>query len=117
MKEIYQGEGLFPDIHNTLTKLGFRLFLLEKNPGYAGEVVEIDVAYVKDINLLETEEEVAKAILFCVIHRNLPFAAHIVRNSHLSDSKKIQILQMFSQPLNSPKVEADAQPLSVNYGI
>lgn len=113
LKELYIGEPIFADIHGMLTELGFRLIFCEQCAEFAGEIVELDLAYVRDIAKLETEEKVAKAVLFCLIHKNLKFAAHLVRRSSLSEEKKIQILKVLSQPLTEQKMLVDNESMYV----
>lgn len=104
LKELYVGEPLFPESHGMLTKLGFRLIGCEYDADFAGEIIELDLAYVRDINHLETEEKVVKAVLFCLVHKNGDFAAHLIRSSSLPSEKKVQILNLLSQPINSTKM-------------
>jgi FkbM family methyltransferase len=106
LRELYKGQGLFPDIHMMLLDLGFRLiYKSQSSPYFAGEVFELNVAYVRDIADLDNEERVVKAVLFCVSHRNLEFAAHLVRRSGLSNTKKLQLLKLLSKPLKPENIE------------
>lgn len=114
LRELYLGAALFPDIHSLLTYLGFRLIFCEYNADLGGEIVEFDLAYVRDSIDLELEEDLVKAVLFCLIHHNLSFAAHLVRRSRVSEQKKSQILELLSQPLHPSKILVDPNDPYVN---
>ena len=104
LRELYLGAPLFPEIHSLLTNQGFRLIFCEYNADLGGEIVEFDVAYIRDLTKSHQEENLLKAILFCLVHKNLDFAANLVRMSHLSSSKKLKIMEILSQPLNPTKM-------------
>ena len=104
LREIYTGAPLFPEIHSMLNSLGFRLIFCEYNADLGGELVEFDVAYVKDINHITSKEQLMKSILFCCIHKNLDFAANLVRRSSLMLSEKEEILNLLSLPLEEQKM-------------
>lgn len=112
LRELYIGAALFPDIHNLLTNLGFRLIFCEYNPDLGREIVEFDVAYVKDS--LEIEDDLVKAVLFCLVHNNLDFAANLVRRSRVSEQKKSKIMELLSQPLHPSKIIVAPDDLYVN---
>lgn len=114
LRELYIGAALFPDIHSLLTNLGFRLIFCEYNPDLGGEVVEFDVAYVRDSTDLELEDDLVKAVLFCLVHNNLNFAANLVRRSRVSEQKKSQIMEFLSQPLHPAKIMVDPNDPYVN---
>ncbi|WP_299413116.1 FkbM family methyltransferase [Acaryochloris sp. IP29b_bin.148] len=116
LREIYTGAPLFPDIHSLLNTLGFRLIFCEYNADLGGELVEFDVAYVRDVQSICSKEELLKLILFCCVHKNLDFAVNSVRNSALTDSEKQDILSLFSQPLQAQemRVTADSPYISSN---
>ncbi len=109
LTELYLDAPLFPEIHSLLTSQGFRLIFCEYNPDLGGEIVEFDVAYVRDITQLNPENKLLKAILFCLVHKNLDFAANLVRRSHLSDSQKLKILDFLSQPFTPPKMTVNPE--------
>jgi FkbM family methyltransferase len=54
LRELYEGQGLFPSIHNLLIGLDFRCIDLKSNQHFAGEVLELNVAYVRGINYLSS---------------------------------------------------------------
>ncbi len=114
LRELYIGAALFPDIHSFLTNLGFRLISCEYNPDLGGEIVEFDVAYVKDSTELELEDDLVKAVLFCLVHNNLNFAANLVRRARISEQKKSKIMELLSQPLYPDKILVDANDPYVN---
>lgn len=99
MRPMYVGEALFPQIHQMLAKEGFRLIFCENNPNYAGEILELDVAYVRDGSTAADMVSLLRTVVFCVVHHNLEFAAHLVRRSLLSSEAKTQLLNVLSQPL------------------
>lgn len=103
LRELYKGQGLFPAIHSLLSSCGFRLISSKHSKNFAGEILELNVAYVKESQRLLTEEAVIKAICFCVCHENLDFAAHLVRNSCLSEPRKQQFLRLLSRDLAPPE--------------
>lgn len=95
LREIYKGEGLFPATHSLLANMGFRMISKGgRSVHYAGETLEMDVAYVRGVDSLSNPLDVVKAVLFCVCHENLSFAAHLVRNSSLADDEKTRLLRM-----------------------
>lgn len=95
LREIYTGEGLFPATHSLLAGLGFRLISKGgRSVHFAGETLEMDVAYVRGNDSLTTLEDVIKAVVFCVCHENLTFAAHLVRNSSLAADEKTRLLKL-----------------------
>ncbi len=95
LREIYVGEGLFPASHSLLAGKGFRLISKGgRSVHFCGETVETDVAYVRAIDSLSTPLDVIKAILFCVCHENLLFAAHLVRASSFGAVEKTRLLRM-----------------------
>jgi predicted transcriptional regulator len=75
------------------------LISCEYNPHLDGKIVEFDVAYVKDTSYLKDEKDVLKAVLFSLIHKNVDYAANIVRKSNISEANKRKILEFLSQPL------------------
>ena len=94
LREIYTGEGLFPATHSLLADLGFRLISKGgRSVHFAGETLEMDVAYVRGADSLATPLDVVRAVLFCVCHENLTFAAHLVRNSSLPAGEKTMLLR------------------------
>lgn len=94
MRELYTGEGLFPAMHSFLTDCGFRLISkLTGSPHFSGETLELDAAYVRGSDCLLTEEKLLKAVVFCILHENLTFAAHLVRNSGLMEAHKTRLLK------------------------
>jgi FkbM family methyltransferase len=97
LREVYEGESLFHDIHPFLLNLGFRLISCKSSPFFSGEVIELNVAYVKSVNYLATEEELIKALLFCVCHGNLNYAAHLIRSSSIINLNKDLLLKMLSR--------------------
>lgn len=99
LRQMYTGTALFSDIHRMLKDAGFRLIRCANNPNYAGEILELDVAYVRGIETLATPEKLLSAVLFCVVHDNLKFAAHLVRQSSLSVAQKQDLCELLSQPL------------------
>ncbi len=99
LRELYTGAPLFPEIHSLLIERGFRLIFCEYNPHLDGEIVEFNVAYVKDCSYLKDELSVIKSFLFSLIHKNVNYAANIIRKSSISKVKKIKILNFISQPL------------------
>jgi FkbM family methyltransferase len=104
MRELYCGQGLFPDAHAFLTSKGFRLISkLGRSPHFSGETLEMDVAYVRGSEFLETEEKLIKAIIFCVCHEEPTFAAHLVRCSSLTESKKSKILSFLGKNYGFPE--------------
>ena len=89
LRELYIGQGLFHEIHIFLSSQGFRLISQEgRSPHFSGETLEMDVAYIRGIEQLDTDEKLVKAIIFCVCHENPTYAAHLVRRSCLSNAKK-----------------------------
>ena len=117
LREIYTGAPLFPEIHSMLNSLGFRLIFCEYNADLGGELVEFDVAYVKDINHITSKEELMKSILFCCVHKNLTFAANLVRKSFLTTSEKEKILNLFSQSLEEQKMLVNEDSPYINSNI
>lgn len=117
LQEIYLGSPLFFDIHTLLTNLGFKLIYCQYNPNYGGEIVEFDVAYVKDLQLLKTEADVMRAVMFCLIHGNYEFAANIVRLSNIDDDKKLNILDILNLPLHPEKMVVNSEDLYINSKI
>ncbi len=107
LREIYMGAPLFPDIHVMLSGMGFRLIFCEYNGDLGGEIVEFDAAYVRDVNSLSTQEDVIKSVLFCSIHKNIEFAANLIRRSSLSTDEKKEMLSILERPLDSPKMLVD----------
>lgn len=105
LRELYEGQGLFHSIHEMLSKLDFRLIHLRSNQHFAGEILELNVAYVKNINHFSSTEQVLKAVLFCVCHENLNFAAHILRKSSLNNEQKSQLFKILSKSLNPPETQ------------
>lgn len=99
LREIYSGAPLFADIHSLLNTFGFRLIFCEYNADLGGELVEFDVAYVRDSQSIQSTTELLKVVLFCCVHKNLDFAVNAVRNSCLSVAEKQDVLALFSQPL------------------
>lgn len=116
LREIYLGAPLFPEIHSLLSNLGFRLIFCEYNADLGGELVEFDVAYVKDISLVNSKEELVKLVLFCCVHKNIDFAINAIRNSSLLVSEKEDMLSLFSQSLQQQEmlVTADSPYISSN---
>ncbi len=108
LRELYLGAPLFTDIHTLLIDLGFRLISCEYNPYLGGEIVELDVAYVRDTNYLKKEEDLLKAFVFSLIHSNVDFAANLIRFSSLTESRKREILELISQPLGQEKLNTDS---------
>ncbi len=95
LRELYMGEGLFPASHTLLVDLGFRLISKGgRSIHFSGETLEMDVAYVRGINSLTTPEQVIKAVLFCVCHENLVYAAHLIRSSSLAADEKTALLRL-----------------------
>lgn len=117
LREMYIGSPLFFDIHTLLSKLDFKLIYCQYNPNYGGEIVELDVAYVRNIKSLDQEENLVKAVLFCLIHNNFDFAANLIRISALSTAKKIEILELIGQPLNSHIMLVNPEDLYINSKI
>jgi FkbM family methyltransferase len=117
LREIYLGSPLFFDIHNLLTDFGFKLMYCEYNPNLGGEILELDVAYVKDIKYLHNEENVIKSALFCLMHKNFEFAASLVRKSCLTEAKKIEILEILGQPLHHPQFLVNPEDLYVKSNV
>lgn len=114
LQEIYLGTGLFFDIHTLLTQLGFKLIYCQYNPNLGGEIVELDVAYVKNTNFLNTTADIMRAVIFCLVHSNLEFAANIVRSSTLDETKKMSILEILDQPLDLQERIVDSEDLYIN---
>jgi FkbM family methyltransferase len=102
LREMYLGTALFPEIHQLLKDAGFRLVFCQNNPNYAGEILELDVAYVRDVTSLPTLEKLLSAVLFCVVHNNLEFAGHLVRRSTLLAAAKTELLALLGQPTSPP---------------
>ena len=116
LREIYSGEGLFPATHSLLAGMGFRLISKGgRSVHYAGETVEMDVAYVRGIDSLSTPLDVVKAVLFCVCHENICFAAHLVRNSSLAADEKTRLLKMLRKDFEcSESPETLLMKLAIN---
>lgn len=116
LREIYLGAPLFPEIHMFLNNLGFRLIFCEYNADLGGELVEFDVAYVRDYKSVTSKKDLLKLVLFCCIHKNIDYAVNAVRNSSLTDSEKQEILNLFSRPLQPEKmlVKSDSPYISSN---
>lgn len=119
LREIYLGAPLFPEIHMFLNNMGFRLIFCEYNADLGGELVEFDVAYVRDYKSIESKKNLLKLILFCCIHKNIDYAVNAVRNSSLSVYEKQEVLNLFSQPLQPEKmlVISDSPYISSNIGL
>ena len=60
LRELYLGAPLFPEIHSLLTNQGFRLIFCEYNPDLGGEIVEFDVAYVRELTKSHQEDNLPK---------------------------------------------------------
>jgi FkbM family methyltransferase len=114
LRQLYTDAPLFPEIHTLLIEQGFRLISCEYNPHLDGEIVEFDVAYVKDSSYLEDEKSVLKAVLFCLIHKNVDYAANIVRKSNISEVNKLKILEFLSQPLILENQAVNPECLHIN---
>ncbi|MDJ0706963.1 MAG: hypothetical protein QNJ46_27120, partial [Leptolyngbyaceae cyanobacterium MO_188.B28] len=56
---------------------------------------------------LSTQEDVIKSVLFCSIHKNIEFAANLIRRSSLSTDEKKEMLSILERPLDSPKMLVD----------
>lgn len=119
LREIYLGAPLFPEIHMFLNKIGFRLIFCEYNADLGGELVEFDVAYVRDYKSIKSKKDLLKLVLFCCIHKNIDYAVNAVRNSSLSVSEKQEILNLFARPLQPEKmlVTSDSPYISSNIGL
>ncbi len=103
LREIYKGEGLSPASHSLLARLGFRLISkVGRSPHFDGETLEVEMAYVRGIDSLTTEEKLVKAVLFCVCHENLTFAAHLVSASSLASEQKSRFLKMLRKDFGFP---------------
>lgn len=114
LQEMYIGSPLFSDIHALLTNYGFKFISCEYNPNYGGEIIEFDVAYVKDIKYFQQEEDILKSIVFSLIHNNIDFAANIVRKSFLIQKKKIELLEILNKPLDSPIMKVNPEDIYIN---
>lgn len=119
LREIYLGAPLFPEIHMFLNNIGFRLIFCEYNADLGGELVEFDVAYVRDYKSIESKKDLLKLVLFCCIHKNIDYAVNAVRNSSLSVSEKQEILNLFERPLQPEEmlVTSDSPYISSNIGL
>lgn len=63
--ELYIGQTLFPEIHNYMTERGFCLVMLrEVDRIFDGEVVEANCGYVKNIESIQSREQLVKQLLF-----------------------------------------------------
>lgn len=114
LQEIYIGSPLFFDIHTLLTNLGFKLIYCQYNPNYGGEIIEFDVAYVKNSQSLKNEEDIIKAAMFCLIHGNYEFAASIVRGADIDETQKLTILEILNLPLHPQRMLVNSEDLYVN---
>ncbi|MEH1999180.1 MAG: FkbM family methyltransferase [Nostoc sp.] len=117
LQEIYIDSPLFFDIHNLLTSLGFKLISCQYNPSFGGEIMELDVAFVRDINFLNNEEDILKGVLFCLIHSNFEFAANIVRDSDIDEANKMAILEILDLPLHPQRMLVNSEDLYINSKI
>lgn len=99
MREIYKGEGLFCEIHELLIDKGFSLIRNTHHDNFEGEVLEVEVAYVNRAHILNTKSNVIKAVLFSLVHKNVRYAAMLVRTSGLSSALKKQLLKLLDQPI------------------
>jgi FkbM family methyltransferase len=97
LREAYKGESLFHDVHPFLLNLGFRLISCKSSPFFSGEVIELNVAYVKNIDCFTTEEELIKALLFCICQGNLNYATHLIRNASIVNLNKELLLKKLSR--------------------
>lgn len=88
LRQIYKGEGLFPAIHSFLVGMGYRLVGHGYSPHFAGEILEMDVSYVKSPSEIKSAEMSIKAAVFCACLGNIDYAAHIIVDSALDDSQK-----------------------------
>lgn len=75
------------------------------------ESVKLDESHRKD------ELNVIKSFLFSLIHKNVNYAANIIRKSNISEVKKIKILNLISQPLVLQNQPVNPDCLHVNSKI
>lgn len=55
-----------------------------------------------------------KAVLFSLIHKNVDYAANIVRKSNISEANKRKILEFLSQPLVLQNQSVNPDCLHIN---
>jgi FkbM family methyltransferase len=94
--EVYEGQKLFPSMHELCLKKGFRLINMSLN-NFDGEIAEAECAYVKNHQLLKTKEDVLKCILFSLNWQNRAYVENLLRNASdklLSPLEKKQILEV-----------------------
>jgi hypothetical protein len=77
--EIYEGQKLFPAIHEHCLKKGFRLIEFECGD-IDGEIVEGDGVYVRDQSRLRNRDDVLKCILFSLNWNNYAYVENLLRN-------------------------------------
>ncbi len=78
--EVYEGQALFPKIHERLLKLGFRLIQLAGGVGlYDGEVVEVDCGYIRQLPSSPCRDELVNRLLFACLYDNAAYCQLLLR--------------------------------------
>lgn len=79
LRELYIKEGLVSQIHSLMQSQGFRLVSINHCPmNFGGEIVELDLAYVRKIDKFSSEIDCFKAVLFCLLCHNNEYAAQLI---------------------------------------
>lgn len=103
LRELYRGEGLFPAMHVFLTERGYRLVGQGSSPHFSGEILEMDVSYVKSPAEVATAETSVKAAVFCACIGNLDYAAHLIVNSAIEGRMKNLWLRFLRRDTDDPE--------------
>ncbi len=100
----YINQKLFPDIHELLSSLGFRVLRLDRrdNDGEIGELS--NCVYIRDHRQIKTQQDILKRILFALIWDKKNYVEFLLRNygNLIDNDYLINLLQILLLPKKEP---------------
>lgn len=94
-EELYEGEGLFPEIHTAMSALGFRLIKLDEASWFFdGVVAEANCIYVKRPESIASRDDLLRHLTVAALAHNAGYAELLLRRyaqSWLTDSEMTSV--------------------------